>query len=93
VLLLAGDVGRPADVERALSAADRPEAPLKGVFHGAMVIDDASRSALVTPQWIEAFGLRSILVVPLISGDRVIGTLSLDETRAQRVWSPDQTSP
>jgi GAF domain-containing protein len=53
-----------------------------------VVIDDASRSALVTPQWIEAFGLRSILVVPLISGDRVIGTLSLDETRAQRVWSP-----
>ena len=28
-----------------------------------------------------------ILVVPLVSGDRVIGTLSLDETRGPRVWS------
>jgi GAF domain-containing protein len=53
-----------------------------------VVIDDASQSTLVTPEWIEAFGLRSILVVPLVSGDRVIGTLSLDETRARRVWSP-----
>ena len=53
-----------------------------------VVIDDASRSGLVTPAWVEAFGLRSVLVVPLISGDRVIGTLSLDETRAPRVWTP-----
>ena len=56
-----------------------------------VVIDDVSMSALVTPEWVEAFGLRSILVVPLISGDRVIGTLSLDETRAPRVrGSADQ---
>jgi GAF domain-containing protein len=52
-----------------------------------VVIDDVSMSTFVTPEWVEAFGLRSILVVPLISGDRVIGTLSLDETRAPRVWS------
>jgi GAF domain-containing protein len=53
-----------------------------------VVIDDASRSGLVTRDWVEAFGLRAVLVVPLLSGDRVIGTLSLDETRAQRVWTP-----
>ncbi len=41
VLLIPADVSDPADVKRALDAADRPEAPLKGVFHGAMVIDDA----------------------------------------------------
>ena len=52
-----------------------------------VVIDDASRSGLVTREWVEAFGLRSVLVVPLISGDRVIGTLSVDETRAPRVWT------
>ena len=46
VLLLAADVSRPEDVERALRAADRAEAPLKGVFHGAMVIDDAPLSEL-----------------------------------------------
>jgi 1-acyl-sn-glycerol-3-phosphate acyltransferase len=46
VLLLSADVSRPQDVERALRAADRPQAPLKGVFHGAMVIDDAPLSEL-----------------------------------------------
>ena len=52
-----------------------------------VVIDDVSMSSFVAPAWVEAFGLRSILVVPLVSGDRVIGTLSLDETRSQRAWS------
>jgi 1-acyl-sn-glycerol-3-phosphate acyltransferase len=46
VLLLSADVSQRAEVERALAAADRPEAPLKGVFHGAMVIDDAPLSEL-----------------------------------------------
>jgi GAF domain-containing protein len=52
-----------------------------------VVIDDVSMSEFVAREWVEAFGLRSILVVPLISGDRVLGTLSLDETRGHRVWS------
>ena len=48
-----------------------------------MVIDDASASPMVPPLWIEAFGIRALIVVPLISKDRVIGTLMLDETRVR----------
>ena len=51
-----------------------------------VVIEDATQSPLLPREWVEAFGLRSLLVVPLISKDRVIGTLSLDETRTQRRW-------
>jgi 1-acyl-sn-glycerol-3-phosphate acyltransferase len=40
VLLADGDVTKPADVERTIAAADTPTAPLKGVFHAAMVMDD-----------------------------------------------------
>ena len=40
VLLANGDVTKPADVERTIAAADTPAAPLKGVFHAAMVMDD-----------------------------------------------------
>jgi GAF domain-containing protein/anti-sigma regulatory factor (Ser/Thr protein kinase) len=52
-----------------------------------VVVEDMSTSDLVTPEWVEAFGIRTIIVVPLISGDRVIGTLSLDDTRGPRAWT------
>jgi 1-acyl-sn-glycerol-3-phosphate acyltransferase len=40
IVLANGDVTNPADVERVIAAADTPAAPLKGVFHAAMVMDD-----------------------------------------------------
>ncbi len=40
VVLANGDVTIPADVERTIAAADTAAAPLKGVFHAAMVMDD-----------------------------------------------------
>lgn len=40
------DVGNPVDVKRLVSAANTKKIPLKGVFHLAMVIDDAPMSAL-----------------------------------------------
>ena len=52
-----------------------------------VVVEDMSGSDLVTPEWVQAFGIRTLLVLPLISGDRVIGTLSLDDTRGPRAWT------
>jgi 1-acyl-sn-glycerol-3-phosphate acyltransferase len=46
VLLLDGDVSRPADVARIIDIADRPHRQLNRIFHGAMVIDDAPLSEL-----------------------------------------------
>jgi GAF domain-containing protein/CheY-like chemotaxis protein len=54
-----------------------------------VVIDDTSASDLVPREWIEAFDLRSYMVVPLIRQDQVIGVMNLDyagRSRAFRSW-------
>jgi GAF domain-containing protein/ActR/RegA family two-component response regulator len=70
-------VGLPAGLQ-----ASRTKQPV--------VVEDTESSELVPRGWVEAFGTRSLLVVPLISKDRVIGSLSLDETRGPRRWTPAQ---
>ncbi|WP_375772897.1 SDR family NAD(P)-dependent oxidoreductase [Archangium gephyra] len=40
VVLVAADVSRPADVDRLLREAETPQAPLRGVFHLAGILDD-----------------------------------------------------
>jgi signal transduction histidine kinase len=56
----------------ALAEAVRRAAPL--------VIEDAQQSSLVSRWWSETFNLRSVVVVPLIRQDQVIGVLHLDKT-------------
>jgi GAF domain-containing protein/ActR/RegA family two-component response regulator len=55
-----------------------------------VVVEDAARSPLVPAAWVDAFGIRSLLVVPLVSKDHVIGTLSVDDTRGPRRWPSTQ---
>jgi len=57
---------------------------------GPIQIEDALASSLVPREWVEAFGIRSILVVPLLVTDRVIGTLAFDDSRVPRRWSSAQ---
>jgi acyl carrier protein len=44
--ILKADAGSPGDVQRLLAEVETSEYPLRGVFHLAMVIDDAPMSAL-----------------------------------------------
>ena len=44
--VLKADIGSPADVKELISGLRAAETPLKGIFHLAMVIDDAPLSAL-----------------------------------------------
>jgi acyl transferase domain-containing protein/acyl carrier protein len=46
VKVIKADVGSPADVKRMIKEAGTKAIPLKGIFHLAMVIDDAPLSAL-----------------------------------------------
>jgi acyl transferase domain-containing protein/NAD(P)-dependent dehydrogenase (short-subunit alcohol dehydrogenase family)/acyl carrier protein len=46
--VIKADVGSPKDVKRLIKEADSASVPLKGVFHLAMVIDDAPLSALTS---------------------------------------------
>jgi GAF domain-containing protein/CheY-like chemotaxis protein len=43
-----------------------------------LLIEDTSTTTMIPRQWIEAFGLKSCLTVPLVLHDRVIGVMTLD---------------
>ncbi|MEX2147017.1 MAG: GAF domain-containing protein, partial [Candidatus Rokuibacteriota bacterium] len=43
-----------------------------------VLIDDTSATDLIPPEWVEAYGMRSYMVVPLIRHDQVIGVMDLD---------------
>ncbi len=55
-----------------------------------VVIEDTATSDHVPPDWVEVFGARSVLVVPLICKDAVIGVLNLDQTEGPYRWRRDQ---
>ena len=58
----------------------------------AVVIDDTTGTDLIPLDWIEDYGLRSFMVVPLVRQDAVVGMLSLDytdRTQAFAAWQVD----
>ena len=56
-----------------------------------VVLDETSKS-LMPETWIEPFGIESLLMVPLISKDRVIGALALDYTRRGQRFTDEQVN-
>ena len=44
-----------------------------------VTISDAAADPLIPAYWVETFGVRSALVVPLVHQNEVIGTLNLDQ--------------
>ncbi|MGH7355906.1 MAG: GAF domain-containing protein [Candidatus Rokuibacteriota bacterium] len=55
-----------------------------------VVVDDTSTSALVPRNWIELFGLKSCLVVPMIRQEQVTGVLTLDYCERPTRFQPWQ---
>ena len=43
-----------------------------------LVIDDCATSPLLPREWVEAYGLRSCLIVPMLRQEGVIGVMTLD---------------
>ncbi len=43
-------------------------------------------SGLLPAHWFEAFDIRTALIVPLVSNDQVVGTMSLDDGSARHDW-------
>jgi GAF domain-containing protein/CheY-like chemotaxis protein len=43
-----------------------------------VLIEDAATTTLIPREWIEAFGLKSCLTVPMVLQERVIGVMTLD---------------
>jgi len=55
-----------------------------------VVVADASDTDLIPPAWIEAFHIKSYMVVPLIRQDEVIGVMTLDYTERVTPFEPWQ---
>ncbi len=56
----------------------------------SIVIENAPQDPRVSKKWIDLFKSRSLLAVPLIIKERVIGVLLLDETRYFRQFTPEE---
>jgi len=55
-----------------------------------VVVNDARESDLVPREWLETFGLKSYLVVPMIRQDQVIGVMALDHCERPVPFEPSQ---
>lgn len=64
--------------------------PITARERHAFAIEKASQDSRVTKKWIKTFRSRSLLSVPLISKERAIGVLLLDETRYFRKFKEDE---
>ena len=66
--------------------------PLIATIEGRtpIVIDDPANSPLIPRQWVEMFRLKSVLSVPLIRQDRVIGGLILHQTVENKGFNEKQ---
>ncbi|MBI2206057.1 MAG: GAF domain-containing protein [Candidatus Rokubacteria bacterium] len=78
---------RPPHVPRAVAAHARAIETRR-----AVVIDDTAETDLIPREWIDAYGLKSYMVVPLMRQDAVIGVMNLDYSerpQAFAAWQVD----
>ncbi|MFQ5596235.1 MAG: diguanylate cyclase, partial [Anaerolineae bacterium] len=54
------------------------------------LLEDPARTGILPPTWTEPFGAQRILFVPLVSHDRAVGVMTLDQADAQPVFTPEQ---
>lgn len=64
--------------------------PLTAREQHSFMIENAPQDSRVSKKWIDLFKSRSLLSVPLIIKERVIGVLLLDETRYFRQFTPEE---
>lgn len=57
-----------------------------------VVVKDAGAGERLAAEWVEAFGVGSVLIVPLVSKGQVIGTLDLDSAQGGRAWDEAQVA-
>ena len=55
-----------------------------------VVIDDVSQSAQVDPAYVRAFGVKSLMALPLIADEQAIGAAVLGERTRLRRFTPDE---
>jgi len=59
--------------------------------HGeAVVIDDTSAAPHVDPAYVRAFGVRSLMAIPLVADEQAIGAAVLGERTRNRKFTPEE---
>jgi len=59
--------------------------------HGEpVVIDDTAASGQVDPAYVKAFGVRSLMALPLVADDQPIGAVVLAERERRRRFTPEE---
>lgn len=74
-------LGRPMGESTASVQAMRLKRPV--------LVEDGQKSDLLAPDWVEMFGLRAVLIVPLIAKDQVVGIMTFTDSQP-RPWTADQ---
>ena len=55
-----------------------------------VVIDDTATSSHVDPAYVKAFGVRSLMALPLVADDQPIGAVVLAERDRRRMFTPEE---
>jgi GAF domain-containing protein/ActR/RegA family two-component response regulator len=55
-----------------------------------VIVDDASATTLIPREWVERFGLKAFMTVPMVWQDRVIGVVTLDYCERAARFEPWQ---
>ena len=55
-----------------------------------VVIDDTAASSQVDPAYVKAFGVRSLMALPLVADDQPIGAVVLAERERRRTFTPEE---
>jgi GAF domain-containing protein/ActR/RegA family two-component response regulator len=55
-----------------------------------VIVDDAGTTSLVPREWVERFGLKAFMTVPLVSQEQVIGVVTLDYCERRAPFEPWQ---
>jgi GAF domain-containing protein len=59
---------------------------------GPIEIDDPASSPLLPAGWVDLFGIKSLLVLPIFRKDQPVGICLLDYCREPRRFTPEQTA-
>jgi two-component system NtrC family sensor kinase len=62
------------------------------VRQGKTIVLVGDSTSRLPSRWIEPFGIRSLLLVPLVTRDEIIGLIALDYTEEEREFSAQQVS-
>ncbi len=64
--------------------------PLTARERHPIIVENASREAIIGKKWMKTFKSRSLLSVPLINKERVLGVMILDECRFYRKFRDEE---